>query len=885
MATRGRTSADEELEVESPFLDRELFVTEADEAAEPRATALAGWSPFQAGLPPAREDESLFEGQGGITADDDRQEVGDTTIVPYKWICSLTYEKDGKTLDGGTGFLISDRHVLTAGHVISQAGLNGPYPPTLAVYPGRHYGGEPFGRFEAGNTRVSGNNLDFGLITLRAPVDPRMLWWGHPASGTDWWTEALIPLRQLRLAALPVTTAGYPGAKDSYRRRMYVAQGETLPATFGVQFSHTADTTEGQSGSPIWLVRGGRFVLLGIATSYGGTSQHGLLLHDGLVRRRVAQWMADDAPKPKPRRIPLELPHRWVCRLEVRDNDLKRTVGHGTGVMISNQHVLTSARVIHGFVKDRRRYSIRIWPGYEFGKEALGSTTASSGRVSPAFSPDIKDAAEDYGLLTMSRPLGSRVFSALGKKALGSWGDASHGYVKTDKDWNGQAAHVAAFSRLSGGGGGYHRLRVATGAILRRQGGALLHDASQRLDAPGAPIWVAAGPRRLLAGIATSLFSKESGTNWGCYLSPATQKQITEWIAADQANRELEAPEEEAAEGWLEVDEGEAAEPELSIEELENEELENEELENEELENEELENEEAEEEEEEEGQADEEGEEPELEEDSPKTPAPASGKWLTPLAVKETTIPKYKGRTGPAQSTGCAIYLPAAASKKATIDLLVFFHGDKEGCPTASFDPDPSASKKKFGLDAQVEASGRAIALAVPQMHWRGRDTSEIKGKWSAANFNQFVEDVLAEIGSQTSQKRTLGQLIIAGHSRAYNILTPLALEFHLRAPATTEKGRPLQQLAEVWSLDANYDVRDVRGLDVWASARPTGRFVAVHSREIGHAVRWATYFDGWALLPNLKGCLVDETHCVIPTKYVQNLLATKLSSPNWCKP
>jgi V8-like Glu-specific endopeptidase len=512
-------------ELESPFLDRQLLVVEAEESASREArsddVSEAEFEELAYQNQEAEADsENLFERQAGTSGGDDRDEVTDTTIVPYKWICSVTYEKDGKTLDGGTGFLISDRHVLTAGHVITDARLNGPYPPSLVVYPGRHYGGEPLGSFLAARARVSPHrNLDYGLITLNKPVDPRVQWWGHPATATDVWTEALLPLRQLRQAALPIRTAGYPGVKDSYRRRMFEAQGRTQPASFGVTFRHTAATTEGQSGSPIWTERGGRLMLIGIVTSYDATSQLGLLLHDALVRNQVRQWMAQDAPKPKQaqRRIPLEVPHRWVCRLEVRDNDLKRTVGYGTGVMISNKHVLTSARVIHGFSTDRRRYSIHITPGYEFGKEALGSTTASKGRVSPKFSPDTKDASEDYGLLTLSEPLGAEVFSSIGKIALGSWGDESHGLVKTDADWTGKAAHVAAFSRLSGGGGGYHKLRVAKRGTLQLQRGQLLHEASERLDAPGAPIWVEEGKRRLLTGIATSIFSKESGTNWGCY--------------------------------------------------------------------------------------------------------------------------------------------------------------------------------------------------------------------------------------------------------------------------------------------------------------------------------------------------------------------------------
>ena len=61
---------------------------------------------------------------------------------------------------------------------------------------------------------------------------------------------------------------------------MVEAQGQTQPASFGVTFRHTAATTEGQSGSPIWTERGGRLMLIGIATSYDATSQLGLLLHD-----------------------------------------------------------------------------------------------------------------------------------------------------------------------------------------------------------------------------------------------------------------------------------------------------------------------------------------------------------------------------------------------------------------------------------------------------------------------------------------------------------------------------------------------------------------------------------------------------------------------------
>jgi V8-like Glu-specific endopeptidase len=596
VSTKKRLSTDYTGDVESPFLDEELFVGESEEEWEPRVAALEAESPFKSALEEgqgpfdsaemeepvadtaelqpveeerlggneeptselsvgkreqadafadreAEDDPGRLELEQGITGEDDRVEVADTTVAPYRWICSVTYEKGGATLDGGSGVLISDRHVLTAGHVIKEAG-SGPDAPSLVIYPGRHYGGEPFGRYLASRTRLPNFNMDFGLITLTRPVDPALLWWGHPSTNTDWWSDAAIPLRQLRQTALPITTAGFPGAKDAYRRRMYEARGETVPARFGGVFRHTADTTRGQSGSPIWTERQGRRILIGLVTAFDELpNQIAVFAHDNLMQRVLRQWMAQDAPRPPrvERRIALEIPYRWACRLEVYDNDLRRTVGYGSGLLISNQHVLTSARVIHEFVQDRRRYAVSVAPGYEFGKEAFGSTTAAKGRTSPRFSLDSKDASAEFGLLTLSRALGTASFAAIKNAALGSWGGANYGIVSSAADWSGKPAHIAAFSRSAGGGGAYQKLRVSSGGFVGLTSGQILHRAGSKLDAPGAPLWVEAGDRRLLVGIATTVFSKDSEVNWGCYLSEEAQSHLRQWMNEDFESHETEA--------------------------------------------------------------------------------------------------------------------------------------------------------------------------------------------------------------------------------------------------------------------------------------------------------------------------------------------------------
>jgi hypothetical protein len=71
--------------------------------------------------------------------------------------------------------------------------------------------------------------------------------------------------------------------------------------------------------------------------------------------------------------------------------------------------------------------------------------------------------------------------------------------------------------------------------------GQILHNASSKLDAPGAPVWVEGGGRKLLVGVASSIFSKDSGVNWGCYLSQETRSHLMRWINEDYEQSELEA--------------------------------------------------------------------------------------------------------------------------------------------------------------------------------------------------------------------------------------------------------------------------------------------------------------------------------------------------------
>jgi hypothetical protein len=278
-------------------------------------------------------------------------------------------------------------------------------------------------------------------------------------------------------------------------------------------------------------------------------------------------------------------------------------------------------------------------------------------------------------------------------------------------------------------------------------------------------------------------------------------------------------------------------------------------------------------------------------------PATQAGHWL--VAAPSRALPQYKDIAGKKQSTGCAINVPDALWRKKKIDLMVFFHGDPGPCKDC-FDPTPGKFDRKFGLDTQILNGTRKVALAVPVLHWipgNKTDDANIKGVWTAANLNAFVAEVLDEIAAQSGMKDKieLGSLTLAGHSHAYGIFTPLALEFNQGAAAT--KQGALKNLQDVWALDSTYGIRSVRALEAWAYTVPHVRFAAILNKtraKAGYSPRpidgWMNYYSqyqtfGFTAPANLRLSTVDEGHCAIPTKYVGNLLSTTKSSPDWARP
>jgi hypothetical protein len=237
-------------------------------------------------------------------------------------------------------------------------------------------------------------------------------------------------------------------------------------------------------------------------------------------------------------------------------------------------------------------------------------------------------------------------------------------------------------------------------------------------------------------------------------------------------------------------------------------------------------------------------------------------------------IPTYEDMDRKFQSTDCSVYVPSSLRNKKEIDVLVFFHGDDTCTPRHNFNPYKVV--KNFRLDAQVDQGQREVALAVPVVYWKRGTSTNIGNAWSAANLNAFVEEVLDQIGT-CGVRPSLRHLILAGHSHAYAILTPLANEFYTGVADTT-KGA-LAKLAEVWDMDTTFRTHAL-ALVKWARKLETVknkpvRFTVVLAKEGDPPKIWKDTIEKKVKLPqNLRVCKTNGKHCHLPAEFVADLLS-----------
>lgn len=195
-----------------------------------------------------------------IIGTDDRVRISPTTAFPWRAICALRITAKDNTKWIGTGWLVSPRTVITAGHCVYLHDHGG-WPKSIEVIPGLNDTTRPFGSGVATSFRsVQGwvnskkREYDYGAIIL--PSSRRL------GDKTGVFGFAVRDNNYLMNAYLNLS--GYPGDKGGNQQWFMARKAKSVAPRV---IYYEIDTMGGQSGSPVWVKVGNARYAVGIHTN------------------------------------------------------------------------------------------------------------------------------------------------------------------------------------------------------------------------------------------------------------------------------------------------------------------------------------------------------------------------------------------------------------------------------------------------------------------------------------------------------------------------------------------------------------------------------------------------------------------------------------------
>ena len=226
---------------------------------------------------------------------DDRQRITNTDEYPWGSISKLYITAADDTTWMGSGAIIDEFHVLTAGHNVYLHD-NGGWASSVEVVPGMDGTYEPFGsamvtdmRSYTGWTQDEMDEHDWAVLTLDTKMGDYTGWLG---------LQTANPSHSIYTGT--VYTAGYPGDLD-YGKRMYYASGSGDSAD---EYNHWfwLDSAPGQSGSPVWTYDGSnRYIMSILAYSYENVTypNFGTRINQDKFDQ-ISIWLNEDSSNPLP---------------------------------------------------------------------------------------------------------------------------------------------------------------------------------------------------------------------------------------------------------------------------------------------------------------------------------------------------------------------------------------------------------------------------------------------------------------------------------------------------------------------------------------------------------------------------------------------------------
>ncbi len=205
-----------------------------------------------------------------VIGDDDRIQVNDTTLKPYRFVARLkatNYEYYDDNFVRSTAAFIGPNVLLTAAHCIfKNENGTGSFYKRATVFPAKNGKISPYGSFEVKKAYMA---KEYASVVPDAYQEHRYDWAVLVIERNE---ELIASLKgnfgkiaNYSPTDLAVETAGYPGEKPS--DTMWKAPGIILETTLDKElFGVTCDSTAGQSGSPVFTYLNGNAYIIGILT-------------------------------------------------------------------------------------------------------------------------------------------------------------------------------------------------------------------------------------------------------------------------------------------------------------------------------------------------------------------------------------------------------------------------------------------------------------------------------------------------------------------------------------------------------------------------------------------------------------------------------------------
>jgi len=223
-----------------------------------------------------------------VLGTDERVRIENTQQYPWRANASLLITAADNSQWIGTGWFISPRTLVTAGHCIFIKGSNvtgrDGWVKKIQVMPGRNGNQTPFGGiFSSEFWSVKGwgerglETYDYGAIILPSAFPQELGFFGFGVFNDS------------KLLASTANVAGYPGDKPSgtlwYDKRQI---GSVNPD----KVFYAADTAGGQSGAAVYILHEGQRVAVAVHAYGGATANSGTRI-SSQVFKNLSDWKRD----------------------------------------------------------------------------------------------------------------------------------------------------------------------------------------------------------------------------------------------------------------------------------------------------------------------------------------------------------------------------------------------------------------------------------------------------------------------------------------------------------------------------------------------------------------------------------------------------------------